>query len=840
MQGSKFKIFMTHHPIEWLDERIRQTVENLITANFDLGLFGHTHNPSTTSGVFTAGECLILQAPAVKSSVSLGNNAYSVIQVDPIHKMYEISYRTFSAVRNQFVVGEDIAEHGIKYPSGADQRHWRHIRTRTKTGLLARFENDAIKIKFKEWYETHFIAKNKLNHTFIETRVSRVKQRHSEREGAPKEKLTDAIARDVHRQYVIGPQDSGLTTAAYLVAKHIAENYERFEAVPVYVNLNEIRVNKATLIRQAVRTSPVQYSRTEIETLVEGGSVYFIFDQIGLPETEKLNQVVHTMDRYLSNCRSIFFCAVDGSLLKNDTTDELSINPINDTIFQMEQMDLEEILELTLRYDLGATPSDQTAILTNVVTSFQQMNEPVFPSAVCLLLETLKPFPEFRPINRARLIDRYVECLLGRLKWEDVTEGTFNSSEKVNFLAHLAGHFSLNTLSFITTNDWNEICANYSADKLLELPVDVLEEFTQKGILIQQSGHITFRADYLFTYFVAKEMNVNPRVYSYITADDAFFTNYRELVFYGELEGVDNAKLLNDTNIRIVDLENEILRSYGQKGINFEEEWETMLSENPEGDDSKLNEAVNAAMAEVPTSKTVNRALSTDLKNVDRRRGVTKRISVKELEAQWFVAIVTYFQLVKHSSSLPGSEKLRHLTKAANSAELFIKSLAAKRGFISRQAAYFHSGILYINTMADTDPDRARREFKFMAPSAMARVLSEAMNNALLAPAFRKLLNDDSEIVQFLARHLVLEIPGEANRKAFVESLEKSDHLVLQTCSLNRLKYKFLGYSISSKSKSYYNGIIEDIAQKTSLRSRIQHQQLKKRRLLVDMRDKTR
>ena len=642
MKGSKFNIFITHHPIEWLDHRIRQAVENMITANFDLALFGHTHNPSTISGKFNGGECLVIQAPAVKSSASLGNNAYSIIHVDPIHKKYEIHYRMFSQVRNQFVIGEDFAEHGIKYPSDADHLHWQHIKTRTKTGLLTRFENDSKKIIFKEWYDTHFISKNKLNHEFIEPRVSRLKQRNSEREDAPKEKLTDAIARDVHRQYVIGPQDSGLTTAAYLVAKHIAENYDRFQAVPVYVNLNELKVNKATLIRQAVRTSPVQYSHSEMETLVEGGGVYFIFDQIGLPETEKLNRVVGTMDRYLSNCRSIFFSAIDGGLLKNDAIDDLAINPMNDVIFEMEEMELDEILELIEYHGLGATPRELTSILTNVVVSFKYMNEPVFPSAVCLLLETLKPFPEFRPINRARLIDRYVECLLGRLEWEDVTEGTFNSSEKVNFLAHLAGHCSLHAISRITTNGWNEICANYSADRLIELPGDLLEEFTQKGILIQQSGNITFRADYLFTYFVAKEMNLNPTVYNHVTADDAFFTNYRELVFYGELEGVDNAKLLNDTKTRIEELEIEIVQSYDNKGISFDEEWETMLSESPDGDDAKLNEAVNAAMAEVPTIKTVKQALSIDLNRVERTRGVTRRTTVKELEAQWYVAIKTY------------------------------------------------------------------------------------------------------------------------------------------------------------------------------------------------------
>ena len=237
------------------------------------------------------------------------------------------------------------------------------------------------------------------------------------------------------------------------------------------------------------------------------------------------------MDRHFAHCRAVYFCAVDGGLLNSDTIDNISINPIDDSILEMEQLNVDDILELIEHKGLAATSGEATGILSNVVAGFQQMNEPVYPSSVCLLLETLKQIPEFRPINRARLIDRYVECLLGRLEWEDVTEGTFSSTDKVNFLAYMAGEFVLNSVSYISTTHWKAMCQKYSAGKLLDLPKNMLEEFTQKGILISQNERITFRADYLFTYFVAKEMNINQTVYRYVTADDAFFRNYRELVF---------------------------------------------------------------------------------------------------------------------------------------------------------------------------------------------------------------------------------------------------------------------------------------------------------------------
>ena len=840
LDRDKVNVFMAHHPLEWLDERVRQAVENLITENFDIALFGHTHNPKSTSGFFNGGKCLFLRAPALLSGTSYGSNAYTIVNIDGENKRFEIQYRTFSEPRKCFVPGEELASKGVKYPSPADQTHWYHVRNRTRSGLLIRFKNEHKNIDFPEWHETHFIGKSKSKHNFVEPRVTKIKYQDGERLEAREQKLTSAIEHSVHRQFVIGPQDSGLTTAAFLAAKHIAMNIDKFDAVPVYVNLNEGSINKATLLRWATRTAPVRYSRSEIKTLAEHGGVFFVFDQVGLPETSRINKAIRTLNHYLPNCKAVFFCAADGGLLKSKMIDDdLLIDPIDDTVFQMLQFDVEEIGELIRGSRPDATNSEQTAILRNVVASFQQMSEPVYPSAVTLLIETLRQIPEFRPINRARLIDRYVECLLGRLEWEDVTEGTFNSTDKVNFLSYLAGRFALAFSAEITEEEWNEICSEYSTGRLLELPSDLLEEFTIKGILVRQNGGITFRADYLFTYFVAKEMNQDVGVYKFIAADEAFFSNYRELIFYGELEGVDNGRLLNDTRKRLVALETKIVESYRNDGIDFDREWENMLSENAIEDTAKVGEAINAAITEVPTSKTATKALARDLTDVDRSRGVVQRVTVRELEAQWFVAINTYFQLVKHSAGLPGLEKLRHLTKAVESAELFIKSVAAKREFISSRPTYFYSGILYINPLARTDPNRARKEFKFAAPSTFARLLTESMSNAQLAPAFRKLLEEDSEIVKFLVRHLLLEIPSESNRQAFVESLEDATQPVLQACTLNRLKHKYLGYSTTDVVRSYYDEIIEDLVRQSSLREKIQPEQLRKRRLLVDMRKRT-
>ncbi len=835
MPQNKFPICMMHHPLEWLDPGSRQMIENLLTSNFDLALFGHNHVPASISGRFNAGSCLFLHSPAILSEPSDGPNAYAIINIEPAEKKYEIVYRTYAQARDAFVPGIDLAADGRKYPSDADERFWCQARTRTSSGLMTRF-TDTTDIDYCDWYDTHLISKSKSRHRLIEARVSRVTLDGAEPRHTKPQRLCAALSPGVSRQFVVGPQDSGLTSAAFLFLKHVSEATDSYRAVPIYINLEAVRPNKATIIREAAKMSLVQYSRREIEVLADDGAVLFIFDQIGLPEVKKMKSVIDTLDRYFPNCRSVFFCAADGGLIKNAAGDELPVSPSTDVMFELEQFDVEEIDALIQSQRPEAPEEEQQRVLTRVVSSFRQMNEPVFPSAVSLLVETLRQSPEFRPINRTRLIDRYVECLLGRLSWEDVEEGTFNSNDKVTFLAYVAGRFAINGWSMVTVDNWNSIAQEYANDRLLELPEGLLEEFTQKGILIQQVGQATFRADYLFTYFVAKEMNVNHEVYKFIVEGEGFYRNFRELVVYGELEGVDNLRLLEDTHGKLDVLEMDIKRAYADEGVDLDHEWQETLAEGRTDDQRRRDEAIGEAGSEAPSKESRNRALSAALRSVGRARGVRRRFTVQELEARWLVTMRTYCQLVKHCGGLSGKDKLRHFERCAQAGELFVKHLAARRQHLRGNVTYYHGGIVYINPLVKEDSQLAHEEFKVYAPQSVAEMFAEYMANAQMMPVYRRVAASGGEVAKFIARHLLLEVPGEENRRYFVQSLLQAEQLTLQTSSLRRLKYKYLGYSNSPEEQNHYRGIIDDLARRDGLVGVEEKQRLRKRRLLANMR----
>ena len=131
-----------------------------------------------------------------------------------------------------------------------------------------------------------------------------------------------------------------------------------------------------------------------------------------------------------------------------------------------------------------------------------------------------------------------------------------------------------------------------------------------------------------------------------------------------------------------------------------------MISDEPDLVNDELYDMVNKISDEQPTEESIDNARRRDLGSVGRQRGVIRRTTIKALESRWLVSIRTYFQLLKHTANLPADDKMRHLFKAADSSELFIKGLTTKRAHIGTQPTYYYSGIVITVELSISTPWR--------------------------------------------------------------------------------------------------------------------------------------
>lgn len=830
-----YKIAMCHHPLSWLKPELQPHIEDLIGKNFDLFLCGHVHFNSTATSYFpTDGSCIFKQASASNSEYSHGSNCYSMIDIDTTTKFLRIRHRSYAGALRKFIDGNDIIEGAIEYPSSDHEAFWINTEQNNGNGIARRLLDLIDQEEMDAWYETSF-EKDKTNIQFVEPDIIKA---FSEDRFEKRKPLISVIDTDIKRLIITGPSDSGLSTAAFLTGAHLIRRQGHEPTVPTYLNLRNVKINKASLEKQAARGAPVAIQSRELQALVKSGQVTFLIDGISFSEVDRINSLFNTLDKHFPEIKAVVFVTAN-SQSSGAVTGSLNLDPNCDQVFEICELELDGIEKLVESWQPQQQDLDTKALTAKVVSSFEAMNEPIFPTTVILLLETLKLIPNYQPVNRVRLLDRYVECLLGRLDAADVRQGDFNSSDKIKFLSRLAAHFVQQKLYALSRDDWTEFCRDYSKHWLLELPNDLLEEFLSKGILVSIAGKVTFRADYLFSYFIAREMASNNLFFAYLISEENFFSHLNEMTFYCELENTENDALLDIVTNKLDEIEAAVVEAYQNEETFFDNEWAEMLggeeSSQASNHSTHLQDQIRDAAAERPTDETIKSAMADKLASTKRLRGVLARQDIDILDCRWLSLLVTYLQMIKHSAGLNADAKKQHVERALQSSVLFMKGLSSKRELLASHPVILINGILYINTKVAYDPDGARETIKFDIPRSVARITYNSLFNRQLAPVFLALEGELDEPTSFMLNRLILGIQSQEGRQNWVKRFEKELGSVLKTSSVQILKEQYLGFSISSSDRIHHEKLIAELSKRDGRISQSEAQHLKKIKNLQSM-----
>ncbi|MYM54818.1 metallophosphoesterase [Thalassovita mangrovi] len=833
---TNLKIALLHHPLDWLEEHTRSAVTKLLTQHFDIALFGHVHTNDASKLSQGHSDCLYMQSPPLRANWSKGTNGYSIIRANVIEKRFEVEYRSYSASRRLFVAGEDFAKNGRSYPRPEDGKFYRE--RPSEDSLLMRYR-DADSFDYTAWYRENIRAKSKKQTDFSIPKVRALPANQDDKWLQPAQLISETVKNSIRDQFYIAPPDSGLTTAAFVTFKTLSENFDESGRVAAFFDAREHKIDRASILREVSRTLLVRYTHAEIETLALKGSLSVIVDGLSLSAPEQFNLFRDVAEKYFPSVRFLYFISTERRGPVHSGSFSPKLDATHDEIYDFVELDVSDIREMVSARRQGTGEAFINGVVSQVVESFRQMDEPIFASSVAVVVETLSQDPEFKPLNKARLLERYVECLLGRFNIEDVQEGAFASSDKIDLLSFIARSMLENDIQGIDENKWSSLTSSYSEQYLIDLPSGLLDEFIEKGILTVYNKSITFRGDYLFSFFVARQMKADPTFAGNVTTGEALFKYHKEIAFYGDLEGTDTRSVLNTLHDAVDSLEAVLDDNYQDNGISLSEEWLNTCAEQAQhgGEHTDFVRAADDLGGVEPTPEKADRFDNQELSRVQRRRGVAERLEVKEAEARLLVSMKLYALLLKNSLQVPGPEKLRHIAKLYQAAEVWVGFLCANREDIVSKPIVLAGGVRIINMGAILDPDKSAREFKYNAPNALSRILSDALRNPQLSTALRRLMPNLSPMGSLFARDALLDLPNEDNRKSYVESIVAEEDINLATASLKTLRVKFLASGRSKEQRDNIEGILLSLQKHKSISGTVSFDSLKKARLLRDMKE---
>lgn len=832
LPSKSLKVLLLHHPFDWLEETTRNAVTTLATEHFDLVLFGHVHSADTSTLVRNESGAALIQSPPLRADWSKGTNGYSIIRCDTASKALEITYRSYSESRRAFVRGEDFGQQGICYPSEADRRHYE--RSPSLSSLAQKFlaENH----DYVDWHRRNIRAKSSYIESFIMPRVMRVAASEEEQWNEPPislEKLFTPTSRD---QFVIAPADSGLSTSAFLAFKGRAEIVEKTGSIPVFFDAGEASVNKASILSAMSQKCLVRFTSSEMQRLADEGAVTLVVDGLNLSNAERFNSFREVMRKHYPNVRLLAFIRTEKVGQAVSGTDHPELSVVDDEIYELGELTVEQIREVIGLHRKKIDGEVAGRLANQAVESLSQINEPVFPSTVAVLVETLVQDHDFRPINKARLLDRYVECLLGRFELEDVREGNFTSYDKIDLLSFVARRLLEQDRPGLSDEDWRDVIAEYEQGFMIELPRGLLDEFEEKGLLVSEGGFITFRADYLFSYFIARQMKTDAAFAQELIQEDGLYKHDGEVIFYGELEGTDTASVLNELHAKVGELEQALLEQYSREGIDLSTEWLEAAEETPE-EIAAIMDELRSVEGKQPDPEHADVRDNQRLANVMRRRGIARRTEVAEVEARLLVTMKLYGQLIRNALHISGPDKLKHLSMLYKAAETWVGFMSASRAHIGAQPITVAGGVTFINHGALIDSAKSVADFKYNAPNSISRILAEAVRNPQLSVALRKVLPTLSPMGALFARDALLGLPSLDNRTAYLESIRSGDDKTLLRASMRTLKRKYLGSGRDTTIREHTSGIVNDVRAIAGDAAIGGKQKLEKQRLVRDLKE---
>lgn len=663
-------ILVTHHPNDWLAESCRVDFENTIDGYFDLHLFGHMHDPNPKNVVTPKGACVLNQAGALYQGRKR-YNGYSLLSLDPTRKLVRVRARSYFPKPDQFDDGVDVLTNGgIFYSSEESKAYWR---ARAKLvdieDLAAWLSSDFLAAASAAFNEG--IADRTIEDVFVPPPMKLKTGPASERDGVPDRDQSPITLKEIvanGTNYVVyGKKDYGKTTllqqAAISIARR-ATDQATLPSIPIILDFAALKKGDRAVLRALKSAVVCELPGVDLTTLLENGFVTVLVDDVDFNSQARWNLLKGFLKEFPRN-RFIFTSTpgcFDGIIAAFG--EDMVVDP--GTAQHFEHVFIDVFNRAKLRHLVKLwDPSgmlDQERILNRLVTEMTSLNIPITAVNGTILLTIYEEKADFRPINRAALIEQFVEHALEKRSPEAVFRSSLDYKNKEFLLSELAsamaeaGEYILSTQQVISILEvsLNKVGLRYDIR-------NIVTGFERVGILrAQPDDALSFRYRAFLEYFIACKMRDKPDFRSWILAEDRYLGFRNEILYYAGLVRHDEA---------LLELIASRFESLGQE-LEQDSTWNADLNQidrfNPppeEGEEDIFDDF--AKQMELPAYSESERDEILDgeiPRDVEDRQEVL-RSNPESLGLRWTIALFMYSGVLKNLELIGDEKKRIHLRR---------------------------------------------------------------------------------------------------------------------------------------------------------------------------------
>lgn len=538
-------IFLMHHPFDWLNRKSAVALQRIVSAHKGILLHGHMHEgrPSAAHDVF--GSHFQHQSGALFSEDPDRFNGFSLLRVLPGHPHYEVNLQSYFPLRTEFDAAVEICEGGQFHSSEKATEFWRNPPVPTNLGSLRDWIRNSVGPHLEEEFRDP-MADRPLTEIFVEPPLARVQPQGDD--GTVTDELTDVTLDELlsltSNLIFLADAETSRSTVLRAAAIRLLAcscNESGTCTVPVILNFAAFAKNAALALR-SVRNSLADGLPSDWTALrlAEHGMLTLFVDDFNIADLSASKALADFMRRYPKN-RFILagirqFQAMISPVLQLEL-------PLPFTAIEIGAMRTRHVRALISRWR-GITPEAAEPLQKKIIEDSVAMNLPLTGSNIAILIQ-LDEVPDIsRPVNRAALVERYIELLLRKSSLTALFQAKYDFHNKVHFLAWVAAQM-VRADSYLVESQWIEASGSEYVKKYqLDIPFrEWIQQFLTARILKYENGQYSFKFRVFLEFFIAQAMKNDREIFSYVTDSKRYLYFANEIDFYAGIVRTDATPL---------------------------------------------------------------------------------------------------------------------------------------------------------------------------------------------------------------------------------------------------------------------------------------------------------
>jgi hypothetical protein len=712
-------IAMGHHPLDWLNEGSRAALEPIFTQKSVAYLHGHMHDAQPRALKGLRGSCLFSQAGALFTGRDY-YNGYALLTVHIPTADSKVDFRSYFPKRQEFDIGVDQSERGVFYASEAAAVRWRVPDSEALT--LGEWKREMLLPFLADEFNVS-LSDAPLDEVFVEPEfeLERLTKRKTEASLVDDSKILsfcDIV--DAGDNYVItAAGESGKSSLLKQWAIRSARRQcKEDKYVPVLLNFSEIpsyRPKTLSLIRSKLPPLP---DGTTLDNLIDAGSLLFLIDDVDF-HNEKGQRNLEYLFGLCEKCR--FVMTTGTQLLASPAVEPLVLEAVPLTRITLRPIRTGQVRALIEK--LGVKdPLQADQILNRMYRESMNLAVPLTPVTGTFLIQIYSSREGEGLLNRASLIERFIEIQLDKFAVSDLVPGAFDFRNKAHLLSFIAermvreGKYDVPVaeLLFWIGEYLNHHGFTYSSQKLLKY-------FVSARVLQEECDFVRFRLKAFMEFFVASRMQADEDFCEYILDEERYLSFINEIAFYSAITR-DDGGILDRIHARFVDtfdlctLDGEPIRVKAAALDKLE---------------MPKSKATLEDLQELE-SQIVSRKLTQDERDLILDRELTRftgedqkiRRTVLATEDGRSVALLVLISaMLKNTDLIPNAKKKAILTDVIDAWAAFAALSLSLVPSISEHKKFYFEGVQYRLTLGDDlATDEVARRLMFVMPIAVARL----------------------------------------------------------------------------------------------------------------------